>query len=176
MAVGQWPGGLLRLPANMTWKREGLKYLGVFLGDDLFQQKNWEGAVEKMTGGLKKWRWIHGQLSFRGRVLVINSLVASMLWHRLSCVDPPVGLLSRLQTRLVDFFWERLHWVLQSVLFLPREEGGQGSIQISSRMSAFRLEFLQKYLTGDTDLVWREVASSILHTVDGLGLDTALFL
>ncbi|KAI3355856.1 hypothetical protein L3Q82_004226 [Scortum barcoo] len=28
---------------------------------------------------------------------------------------------------LVDFFWDRLHWVPQSILFLPKEEGGQGS-------------------------------------------------
>ena len=29
LAVGEWPGGL---PQNLQWKREGMKYLGVFLG------------------------------------------------------------------------------------------------------------------------------------------------
>lgn len=44
-------------------------------------------------------------MSFRGRMLVIN-LVASTLWHKLSCVDPPVGLLPKLQAILVNFSWD----------------------------------------------------------------------
>jgi len=52
--------------------------------------------------------------------------------------------------------------------FLPLEEGG--------RYATLRLQFIQKFLTGSVDVVWREVAKSILHRVDGLGLDTALFL
>ena len=176
LAVGQWTGGLPALPAGLGWKIGGIKYLGVFLGDETALQKNWDGVVEKMKGRLAKWKWIHGQMSFRGRVLVINNLVASVLWHKLSCVDPPVGLLARLQAILVDFFWDRLHWVPQGVLFLPRAEGGQGLVHLASRLATFRLQFLQKFLTGPADIVWREVACTILRKVDGLGLDTALFL
>jgi len=60
----------------LSWKKEGFKYLGVYLGDLNTQQKNWEGVIEKIEGKLKKWKWIHSQLSFRGRVLIINNLVA----------------------------------------------------------------------------------------------------
>lgn len=176
LAVGKWEGGLPKLPSGMIWKKEGFKYLGVYLGDLNTQQKNWEGVFEKIEGKLKKWKWLHSQLSFRGRVLIVNNLVASTLWHKLSCVDPPVGLLSRLQTILVNFFWDSLHWVPQSVLFLPKEEGGQGLVHLPSRHATFRLQFIQKFLTGPVDLVWRKVAKINLHTVDGLGLDAALFL
>ncbi len=55
---------------------------------------------------------------FRGKVIIINYLVVSVLWHRLACVDPPNGLLSKIQAILVDFF----HWIPQSVLFLERKE------------------------------------------------------
>ncbi|TWW71207.1 RNA-directed DNA polymerase from mobile element jockey [Takifugu flavidus] len=51
---------------------------------------------------------------------------ASVLWHRLSCMEPPSGLLAQLQTRVLAFFWDGMHWVQQGVLYLPREEGGQG--------------------------------------------------
>ncbi|KAK3554321.1 hypothetical protein QTP70_020808 [Hemibagrus guttatus] len=44
---------------------------------------------------------------------------------------------------LVDFFWDGLHWIPQSVLHLPKEEGGQGLVQLASRTAAFRLQFLQ---------------------------------
>ncbi|KAK3519528.1 hypothetical protein QTP70_034597 [Hemibagrus guttatus] len=115
-------------------------------------------------------------MSYRGRTLVINNLAASSLWHKLACVDPPPNLLANIQAQLVDFFWHGLHWIPQSVLHLPKEEGGQGLVQLSSRAAAFRLQFIQRLLTGPRDLVWRAAASGLLHTVKGLGLDRALFL
>lgn len=174
LIVGKWEKGPPLLPGGLTWKKGGLKYLGVFIGDAVTQEKNWFGVIEKIEGRLKKWKWIHPQLSFRGRVLIINNLAASTLWHRLVCVDPPSGLLSRLQAMLVDFFWDRLHWVPQSILFLPLDEGGQGLVHLFSRLGTFRLQFIQRLLTGPEDLVWRKVAQNILQRIDGLGLDSTL--
>ncbi|KAI3377340.1 hypothetical protein L3Q82_008544, partial [Scortum barcoo] len=106
----------------------------------------------------------------RGRVLILNNLISTALWHRLACVDPPVSLLSRIQAVLVDFFWDRLHWVPQSILFLPKEEGGQGLVHLASRGAAFRLQFLQRLLTGPADLVWRRLSCCILQRCGGLRL------
>ncbi|KAK3508108.1 hypothetical protein QTP70_014344 [Hemibagrus guttatus] len=64
----------------------------------------------------------------------------------------------------------------ESVLHLPKEEGGQGLVQIASRTAAFHLQFLQRLLTGPKDLIWRPVAHGLLHKVRGLGLDQTLFL
>lgn len=112
---------------------------------------------------------------FRGRVLVINNLEASTLWHKLSCMDPPVGLLPKLQSILVNFFWDKLHWLPQSVLYLPKEEGGQGMVHLQSRLSTF-CQFIQKFLKGSEELVWRMTAGTILQRVEILGLDATLFL
>lgn len=68
---------------NLMWGREGIKVLGVFLGTDKFQKKNCEGAMERVSTRLSKWKWLLPQLSYRGRVLIINNLVALTLWHRL---------------------------------------------------------------------------------------------
>ena len=76
--------------------------------------------MDRVKGRLEKWKWILPRLSYRGRTLVINNLVASSLWHRLACVDPPTGLLAQIQRLMVDFFWDKLHWVPQCVLFLPK--------------------------------------------------------
>ncbi len=45
---------------------------------------------------------------------------------------------------LVYFFGDKLHWVSQSVLYLPKEEGGHGLIHLKSRIAAFRLQFFTK--------------------------------
>lgn len=102
--------------------------------------------------------------------------MSSSLWHRLACLEPPAGLLQQLQSVLVNFFWNRFHWVSRGTLYLLKEEGGQGLVHLASRVATFRLQFLQKLLTGSCDVVWRPLASCILKTVNRLGLDYPLFL
>ena len=176
LAVGEWREGLPVLPQSLSWKREGLKYLGIHIGNSDIEKKNWENITEKIDNKLAKWKWLHAQMSFRGRVLVLNNLVASLLWHRLACLDPPSGLIAQIQTKMVNFFWSKKHWVPQSVLFLSRDEGGQGLVHLASRTATFRIQFIQRYLTGPEDLVWRDVAGCILRCVNNLGLDATLFL
>lgn len=167
-------GDQLSLPGGLIWRKGGLKYLGVFLGNDTFLQKNWENVVDRVNGRLSKWRWLLPHMSYRGRVLVINNLVSSALWHRLTCVDPPVTLLSNIQRIPVDFFGDKLHWIPQSVLFLPREDGGQGLVHLASRGAAFRFQFFQRLLTGPQDLVWRSVSCCILQQLGHMGLDLSV--
>ena len=176
MLVGKWSDGGPSLPDSLHWTREGFKYLGVFLGDEKFIQKNFEGSVEKIKGRLHNWKFLISKLSYRGRVLIINNLAASSLWHRLACIDPPTHLLSKIQSILVNFFWDNLHWVPQNVLYLPKGEGGHGLIHLQSRTAAFRLQFVQRLLTGPVDCGWKSVACAILRTFDGLGLERNLFL
>lgn len=173
LLVGRWVNGGPCLPGGLSWTRGGFKYLGVFLGDDM--HKNFEGVVEKVKGRLEKWKFLLNITSYRGRVLIINNLVASSLWHRLACVDPPSNLLAKIQSILVDFFWDNLHWVPQSVLYLPKEEGGHGLIHLQSRTAAFRLQFVQRLLTGPVDSSWKAAACCILQSLEGLGMDRTLF-
>ncbi|KAI4899661.1 hypothetical protein NFI96_033222 [Prochilodus magdalenae] len=174
--VGEWRGEEPRLPDGLHWKRGGFKYLGVYLGDRDFMKKNWEDVLERIKGRLMKWQWLVPKMSYRGRVLIINNLAASSLWHKLACVDPPPNLLADIQAMLVDFFWDRLHWLPQGVLYLPKDEGGQGLVHLASRTAAFRLQFIERLLTGPEGIVWKIPVSRVLQTVEGLGLDRALFL
>ncbi|KAK3541512.1 hypothetical protein QTP86_028172, partial [Hemibagrus guttatus] len=127
--VGEWGGERPTLPGGLVWKKDGFKYLGVYLGNNEFLNKNWEGTVEHVKGRLSRWKRLVPRMSYRGRTLVINNLAASSLWHKLACVDPPPNLLASIQALLVDFLWDGLHWIPQSVLHLPKEEGGQGLVQ-----------------------------------------------
>ncbi|KAK3516159.1 hypothetical protein QTP70_005511 [Hemibagrus guttatus] len=115
-------------------------------------------------------------MSYRGRTLVINKprrvVSLAQAGMRRSAAEPasehpgPVGglLLGRS--------------TLDSTERSPPAEGGRraGAGQLSSRAAAFRLQFIQRLLTGPRDLVWRAAASGLLRTVKGLGLDRALFL
>ncbi|KAK3527698.1 hypothetical protein QTP86_034169, partial [Hemibagrus guttatus] len=117
-----------------------------------------------------RWKRLVPRMSYRGQMLVINNLAASFLWHKLACVDPPPNLLASIQALLVDNFWDGLHWIPQSVLHMPKEEWGQGLVQLASRTAAFCLQFLQRLLTGPKDLIWRLVAHGLLHKKTKQGL------
>ncbi len=49
-------------------------------------------------------------------------------------------------------------------------------IYLPSREAAFRLLFIQRYLTGPKNLVWRKVADVVFNQARRLGLNSALFL
>jgi len=95
----------VHLPPKVKWVDEGGKYLGGFLGSPQYGQKNWDGVAERVQKRLRRWKRAQPHLSYRGRVLVINNLVASFLWHRVICLQPLEDLLNGVQKQLLDFFW-----------------------------------------------------------------------
>lgn len=94
-AVDEGPGGLQILPDKLIWKKDSLKYLGIYLGNKSIMDRKWAGLMEKIKGRLAKWTWIHSHMFYRGRVLDLNN-VGSLLWHHLNCVEPPSRLLAQI--------------------------------------------------------------------------------
>ncbi len=106
---------------------------------------------------------------------MINQLVASMLWHRLTVLSPPPEFVARVQRKLTDFFWAGKHWVSAGVLSLPLAEGGQGLVCIRTQVHTFRLQTLQRYLYADPAPQWCALASLLLRQLHRLGYDRQLF-
>ena len=176
LLIGQWTDRQTpKLPGDLGWGRQGLRVLGVSLGTEEYERKNWEGVLEKVCARLTKWKWLLPQLSYRGRVLIANNLVASALWHRLTVLTPPRGLIHAIQKEIVDFFWSGQHWTRASVLYLPVQEGGQGLVDINSRVTAFRLQTAQRLLYS-LGLPWTDTACLLLRKAGRLGYDKQLFL
>lgn len=163
------------LPGGLQWGRGGFKYLGVHIGNDEYKKKNWEGLVEKVCARLSRWKWLLSNLSYRGRVLICNNLVASSLWHRMTILEPPDELVKRLQQQIVEFFWSGRHWLKAALLYLPVHEGGQGLIDIKSRVKAFRIQTVQRLLYGE-EVSWAGLACTLLRKAGDMDLDRHLFL
>lgn len=163
-------------PQQCKWAQDGFKVLGVFFGTAQYSEKNWEGLANRVIGRLQKWRWLLRQLSFRGRCLIINNLSASVLWHRVTVLNPPKEMLITLQTAFVDFFWNGLHCLIPGILYLPVAEGAQGLIHIESEISAMRLQTLQRLLYCSAPVQWVTSGLSVLTDLGGIGLDKQFFL
>jgi len=71
--IGHTPAvGLPHLPRNLQWEKEGIRYLGVYIGTPAFMAQNWLNTVSKIDNRLEKWRGILLTLSYRGCALVIT--------------------------------------------------------------------------------------------------------
>lgn len=176
LLLGQWRDQAVpSLPGGLKWEREGLKVLGIFLGTEGYILKNWEGIREKVCARLSKWKWLLPQLSYRGRVLVANNLVASTLWHKLIALTPPRGFIEDIQRTILDFFWSGKHWIRAAALYLPVAEGGQGLVDVQSKVAAFRLQSAQRILYNHSPS-WLNTAQLLLRRAGRLGYDKQLFL
>ncbi|XP_027156573.1 uncharacterized protein LOC113757588 [Coffea eugenioides] len=76
--------------------------------------------------------WKHKLLSVGGRVVLIQSVLASMPVHLLTAASPPKGVIVALERVFADFLWgtsgfgTRFHWIRWEALCRPREEGWIG--------------------------------------------------
>ena len=136
--------------------------------------KNWEGVLEQINYRLKTWEGLLKSLSYKGRTLVINNLIATKLWHRITVLQPSNQVIMAIQRMLVNLFLSRYHWLQPEILCYPRKEGGQGVINIFGRIVAFRLQSLQKLLFTE-QLTWRPFAFFLLQQAGKLRYDRHLF-
>lgn len=79
---------------------------------------------------------------------VLGCALSGMFYDQLACLELPPGLLFQIQAKLVNFLWDDYHWVPQSLLFLSIDQGAWYLIYLASRTAIFRLQFVQRYLTG----------------------------
>lgn len=69
---------LPQLSGNLKWRLEGFK-ISIYFDSNELKHLNWQGVEEKVCTRLSRWKWLPSQLSYRGRVLVANNLMASTL-------------------------------------------------------------------------------------------------
>ncbi|TKS66148.1 putative 149 kDa protein ORF 2 [Collichthys lucidus] len=93
----------------------------------------------------------------------------------LTALTPPRGLVEDIQRAILEFFWSGKHWVRAAVLYLPVAEGGQGLINIQSKIASFRLRTAQKLLY-NCGPGWCDTGRLLLRKAGRLGYDKQLFL
>ncbi|CAM2096304.1 unnamed protein product [Caretta caretta] len=72
----------------IRWSMGPLLYLGVYLSaTHLSLPQNWQNLEGGVIERLWKWTGLLWCLSLRGRALVLNQLVLSMLWYRLNTLE-----------------------------------------------------------------------------------------
>ena len=84
--LGMWKGKVDG-PGNFIWSRHKLNFVCVFFGNEVDPEENWDGSFNKIKNVLNRWKG--RSLTMKGRAIVVNSLVGSMLSYYGSIISCP---------------------------------------------------------------------------------------
>ena len=129
-------------PYNFHWSSHHVKILGLHLGTQLSINRNFQEMTTKMTKTLH--RWSTRDLSLRGRVTVVNQLVASKMIYTAQIFPIPQTTLRIMQTILLTFIFNgKKQRIPSNILYLPIAEGGLNLVHLERKARAIRLASLQ---------------------------------
>ena len=129
------------------------KILGQFIGNVDCTRRNWEAKIQKINNIIAAWS--HRNLSFKGRVLVINGLLTSTVWYNATSLAVPSWAIAQIEESIYNFFWNyKRHWVNKDILALPVQHGGFNILRIKTKIQSLRLNTLRRLLCAE-DAHWK---------------------
>ena len=160
-------------PLGFTWTNVGLKFLGVCLGNTAeFELQNWEDTLKNVKSKINIWKPLFPFISLKGRILIINCLTASKLWHKMQILSPPKTIVKAIEKFFIDSLWNnKKHWVRPEILFLHPDDGGLGLVDINAKIQAFRLTFLKQAFCDKSSHPAYRLAKYIFRQVQDLSYD-----
>lgn len=122
-----------------------LTILGVAVGNDdrLIERENWNELSDNCGTVLQPWKG--RKLSFKGKTLVVNALVASRLIYMATVTPVPDWVCDAYRKNVIAFFWgQGKPLISYEVLTLPVEKGGLNLFNLKQRRDALRLKIIGK--------------------------------
>ena len=140
----------------MEWTNESINVLGIHIEHDTHQmtRSNYEKLLPKIKGILKTWR--SRRLSLFGKILVVNTLVASLFNYKMAVLpEIPQDITSKIEEMIESFLWNN-HKPKFSLRTLQcsKECGGADLINLNHRDMAIK--------TGWIDMLSKDKKSSKL--------------
>ena len=121
------------------------KILGLYFGNIDCTRLNLQPRITKITNTITAWS--NRDLSFKGKTLVINGLLTSVLWYHATALPIPAWAVRDIEQSIYSFFWSnKMPLVKRDTLALPRDEGGFNVHRIGPKITALRLSTLRRYL------------------------------
>ena len=143
-----------------------LLLLGVYIGKNQSQcnELNWRGKINKIKALLNM--WLQRKLTIQGRVNVISSLFMSRLWYTLFVTSMPDWAITEIKNICVNFIWNNgAHLVKYNTIICEKSKGGLQLPDIKSKLIAFRLKFLARFLNEEYHVLWKDIFRYFIHNI-----------
>ena len=130
---------------ELNWTNEPINVLGVSVSTDatLLSKINYEAIIKKSELTLKKWR--SRNLSLLGKVLIVNSLVASLFVYKMSVLPKiPSEFVKKMNKIIESFIWnDRRAKIPIKVLQISKQEGGTGLVNLELKDCALKANWVR---------------------------------
>ena len=151
---------------GLTICEKEILLLGVYIGKDqiVCDNLNWREKVAKIKTLLNM--WIQRHLTIQGRVHVVSTLLMSRIWYTLFVTCIPDWALREIKTACVNFIWNNgSHLVKYNTIINEKCNGGLQLPDIVSKIKAFRLKFVIRFLDNDCNVLWKYIFKYFLSKI-----------
>ena len=146
---------------KLQWTNDPINVLGILITTEKNEiiQKNLEPAMEKAKNVLKL--WVHRNLALFGKILLCNTLVASLFVYKLTVLhNIPVEYFEKITKIFTEFIWNgKRPKIATKILMGEKLQGGAGLANMHLRNQALKLSWIPK-LQKDEKL--RNLANALL--------------
>ena len=129
----------------VAWTAEPINVLGVWISHDKEEiiSLNYKPILDKMAATLKVWG--KRSLSLLGKVLIINSLIASLFVYKMTVLPMiPEYLISGIRKEIEKFLWNGARpKIPYDTLCRSKSNGGLGLVDLSIKDKALKVTWLQ---------------------------------
>ena len=141
--------------------------LGVPVGKNISTDQYWEGKIDKMKNKIGPWKLRN--LSFRGKVHIINSLGISNLLYgsEMTCINSKY--VDMVNDIIWDFIWEKKKvFVTKEICMLPRLSGGINLPDFQTIVKVKRIKMLVNMLKSEGKETWGKIGIEYFKCLDSL--------
>ena len=128
---------------TLAWTDNPVKILGIWIhyNPEVIYSENLDKLLSKCQSILATWR--HRGLTTIGRICIVNTLVSSLLSHKLAILPyPPPEFFKKYKTIILDFIWnKRRHKIRYEKLIQDYDNGGLKLIDTEAKMIALKAKW-----------------------------------
>lgn len=141
------------------------KYLGVPVGANMNLSRNWKPITDRFKSKLSTWK--SRNLSFGGKITLIQAVLGSLPTYFLTLFKAPTGVLNDLEKIRRDFLWgggiencSRIRWVSWEKIVESKDSGGLGVGSLKALNIGLMLKWWWR-LRKEPNLLWSKVITGI---------------
>ena len=149
---------------DINWTKTNIKTLGVHHGYEIDDATIWLEKINKIKNCIQVWK--SRDLTYRGKVLIIKTLLLSQIGFLADVVSIPINIVKQIDTLLWSFLWDsKQPLVNKNVMLQNIQMGGVNMSTLQNTLICKQIKFLYKLIISE-NAHWNRIAKHWIQKYD----------